>query len=104
MADGVVAFSQLDFRAIRAFDDRAALIASAGEPAASSPAAYLSSVAYAGADKLVAVGIAGTFVSRDGGQRWTQTDTIPLNAVRFSGRTGIAVGPHGRVARADGVE
>jgi photosystem II stability/assembly factor-like uncharacterized protein len=66
------------------------------------PAAYLSGVAYAGdGQRLVAVGLAGTFVSRDGGEHWTQADTIALNAVRFLGRRGVAVGPRGRVAFMD---
>jgi photosystem II stability/assembly factor-like uncharacterized protein len=66
------------------------------------PPAYLSGVAYAGSlARLVAVGTAGTFVSRDGGQSWTQTDTLALNSVRFFGRAGIAVGPRGRIARLD---
>jgi len=68
--------------------------------AAASPAAYLSGVAYAGSkDRVVAVGLAGTFVSGDGGDRWTQIDTVPMNAVRFHGDAGFAVGPRGRVAR-----
>lgn len=72
--------------------------------APSPPQAYLSGVSYAGsAARLVAVGLAGTFVSRDSGLTWTQTDTIAMNSVRFSGRTGIAVGPRGRVARMDGL-
>jgi len=63
------------------------------------PAAYLSGIAYAGdASRLVAVGLAGTFVSRDGGDSWVHTDTVPLNAVRFVGGRGFAVGPRGRVA------
>lgn len=70
-------------------------------PAREPPAAYLSSVAFAGSPAhLVAVGLAGTFVSRDGGDRWTHVDTIPLNAVRYRGTAGFAVGPGGRVARA----
>ena len=70
--------------------------------AALPPAAYLSGVAYAGdARSLVAVGLAGTFVSRDGGERWVQSDTVPLNSVRFARRAGFAVGPRGRVARMD---
>lgn len=70
--------------------------------AASPPAAYLSGVAYAGSpDRLVAVGLAGTFVSRDSGNTWVQTDSVPLNSVRFAGRAGFAVGPRGRVARMD---
>jgi photosystem II stability/assembly factor-like uncharacterized protein len=72
--------------------------------ARASPAAYLSGVSFAGTpERIVAVGLAGTFVSRDSGQTWTQTDTIPLNSVRFSGRTGFAVGPRGRVARVDSI-
>ena len=51
---------------------------------------------------LVAVGLAGTFVSRDSGRTWSQADTVPLNSVRFFGRTGFAVGPGGRVARTGG--
>ena len=74
------------------------------QPAKAPPAAYLSGVAFAGsAERLVGVGIAGTFVSSDGGQTWTQTDTIAMNSVRFSGKTGIAVGPRGRIARTDGI-
>jgi photosystem II stability/assembly factor-like uncharacterized protein len=69
-------------------------------PAAQPPAAYLSGVSYAGSrDRLVAVGLAGTFVSSDGGDRWHQVDTVAMNAVRFQGTTGFAVGPRGRVAR-----
>jgi photosystem II stability/assembly factor-like uncharacterized protein len=68
--------------------------------AAAPPPAYLSGVAYAGTrNRLVAVGLAGTFVSSDGGNRWTQVDTVAMNSVRFHGATGIAVGPRGRVAR-----
>jgi photosystem II stability/assembly factor-like uncharacterized protein len=73
-------------------------------PAKSPPAAYLSGVAYAGsAAVLAAVGLAGTFVSRDSGQSWEQTDTLALNSVRFSGRSGFAVGPRGRVAYTEGI-
>ncbi len=72
--------------------------------AADPPAAYLSGVAYAGdARRLVAVGLAGTFVSRDSGDHWTQTDTVPMNSVRFAGRRGFAVGPRGRVAYTDSI-
>jgi photosystem II stability/assembly factor-like uncharacterized protein len=70
--------------------------------ASSPPAAYLSAVSYAGAARrLVAVGLAGTFVSRDSGRTWTQTDTVALNSVRFARAVGIAVGPRGRIARMD---
>jgi len=64
------------------------------------PGAFLSCVAYAGsADKLVAVGLAGTFVSSDSGETWAQIDSIALNTVKFVGTSGWAVGPQGRVAR-----
>lgn len=69
-------------------------------PAPSSPAAYLSGIAFAGSRaRLVAVGLAGTFVSADSGRTWAQTDTVAMNAVRFAGTTGFAAGPRGRVAR-----
>ena len=68
------------------------------------PAAYLSGVAFAGSPKdVVAVGLAGTFVSRDGGDHWVQRDTVSMNSVRFRGRTGVAVGPRGRIGRTDGI-
>jgi photosystem II stability/assembly factor-like uncharacterized protein len=73
-------------------------------PSEAPPAAYLSGVAYAGvSDRLVAVGLAGSFVSRDGGESWIHTDTVAMNSVRFHGKTGIAVGPRGRIARTDGI-
>ncbi|MHB2032358.1 MAG: WD40/YVTN/BNR-like repeat-containing protein [Gemmatimonadaceae bacterium] len=62
--------------------------------------AYLSGVSYAGnPGTLVAVGLAGTVVSRDGGESWISTDTLPLNVVRFGGGVGLAAGPRGRLAR-----
>jgi photosystem II stability/assembly factor-like uncharacterized protein len=68
--------------------------------AKSPPSAYLSGVAYAGTrERLVAVGLAGSFLSQDGGESWTQTDTVALNSVRFHGRAGVAVGPRGTIAR-----
>ena len=74
------------------------------QPARSPPHAYLSGVSYAGsAASLVAVGLAGTFVSRDSGETWTQSDTIAMNSVRFSGATGVVVGPRGRIAWTNGV-
>ena len=67
--------------------------------ASAPPAAYLSGVAFAGSARdVVAVGLAGTFVSRDGGNSWAQTDSIAMNSVRFRGTAGVAVGPRGRVA------
>ena len=62
--------------------------------------AYLSGVSYAGnAGTVVAVGLAGTVVSRDRGESWISTDTLPLNVVRFGGGVGLAAGPRGRLAR-----
>lgn len=70
--------------------------------AAAPPAAYLSGVAYGGsAAAVVAVGLTGTYVSRDSGQTWTRTDSIALNTVRFHGKRGYAVGPRGRAAFLD---
>ncbi len=69
-------------------------------PAFRPPAAYLSGVSWErGGHRVVAVGLAGTFLSRDSGDTWTQTDTIPLNAVRAMEDAWIAVGPRGRLAR-----
>lgn len=68
--------------------------------AKSPPAAFLSGVAYAGsAARLVAVGLADTFVSADSGDSWTQVDSVALNSVRFHGASGWAAGPRGRIAR-----
>jgi photosystem II stability/assembly factor-like uncharacterized protein len=68
------------------------------------PAAYLSGVAYAGGARIVVgVGLAGTFVSRDSGQSWTQTDTVAMNSVRGARGAVVAVGPRGRIARADSI-
>jgi photosystem II stability/assembly factor-like uncharacterized protein len=63
--------------------------------------AYLSGVAYdAAARQFVAVGLAGTAISRDGGESWVAADTLPLNAVRFGPPGfGVAAGPRGRLAR-----
>jgi photosystem II stability/assembly factor-like uncharacterized protein len=51
-------------------------------------------------EELVAVGLAGTAASRDGGRTWEALDVAPFNAVAFAGpRAGWAVGPKGAVAR-----
>ena len=64
------------------------------------PPAFLSGVSYAGSPaSLVAVGLAGTFVSADSGDSWVQVDSVALNTVKFLGKNGWAVGPRGRVAR-----
>jgi len=49
---------------------------------------------------LVAVGLAGSAISRDAGRTWVSLDETPLNAVAFTdARTGWAVGPKGTVLR-----
>jgi photosystem II stability/assembly factor-like uncharacterized protein len=69
---------------------------------ASSPAGYRSAVAYVPGSKgrsLVAVGLSGTDVSRDGGMAWAQVDTVAYNSVAFASKNvGLAVGPKGRIA------
>ncbi len=68
-------------------------------------AAYLSGVSYAGtANDLLAVGLAGTAWSADGGESWTAVDTLPLNAVRARGAFWAAAGPKGRLGRWSGAE
>jgi photosystem II stability/assembly factor-like uncharacterized protein len=55
--------------------------------------------------ELVAVGLAGTAASRDGGRSWTVLDAMPLNAVAFAAPgTGRAVGPGGAIVRYRGSE
>jgi len=67
------------------------------------PPGYMSAVAYVpGTDgrALVAVGLAGTATSNDGGESWTMVDTVAYNSVAFASRTdGWAAGPRGRIAR-----
>jgi photosystem II stability/assembly factor-like uncharacterized protein len=65
--------------------------------------AFLSGVSYADPGAIVATGLGGTYVSLNGGDAWTQVDTVPLNAVRFRGAgIGLAAGPRGRIARFTG--
>jgi hypothetical protein len=75
------------------------LTADAGEAAAG----YWSGLAYvpgAAATAVVAVGGAGTAVSRDDGRTWAVVDTATLHAVAFAAPdAGWAVGPGGRVVR-----
>jgi photosystem II stability/assembly factor-like uncharacterized protein len=65
------------------------------------PTGYMSGVAYVpGTSTVVAVGLAGTARSDDGGERWTMVDTVGYNGVSFAARDqGWAVGPQGRMAR-----
>lgn len=70
---------------------------------ASSPLGYRSAVAFvpeSSGRRLVAVGLTGTDVSRDGGRTWTPVDSVPYNSVGFAADgSGWAVGPKGRIAR-----
>jgi photosystem II stability/assembly factor-like uncharacterized protein len=67
------------------------------------PQGYMSSVAYipgTSGRSLVAVGLAGTARSDDGGESWTMIDSVPYNSVAFASHdAGWAVGPRGRIAR-----
>lgn len=66
-----------------------------------SPVGFLSSVVH-GSNKdggLVAVGLAGTGVSADGGKAWRALDATPYNTAAFAKTTGWAVGPKGAIAR-----
>jgi photosystem II stability/assembly factor-like uncharacterized protein len=67
------------------------------------PAGYMSGVVYMpGSDgrRLVAVGLAGTASSVDGGESWTMVDSVAYNSVAFaSPDVGWAAGPRGRIAR-----
>ena len=67
------------------------------------PAGYMSGVAFvpgARGRTLVAVGLAGTARSTDGGENWAMLDTVAYNSVAFASRdAGWAAGPRGRIAR-----
>ncbi|HEX6052218.1 MAG TPA: hypothetical protein VFZ21_23295 [Gemmatimonadaceae bacterium] len=64
------------------------------------PPGYMSAVAYVpGTSTLVAVGLAGTARSTNGGDSWTMVDTVAYNSVGFANKSrGWAVGPRGRIA------
>lgn len=68
---------------------------------AASPAGYRSAVAYVPGTEgrtLVAVGLSGTDISRDGGLSWRQVEGVAYNSVQFaSPAAGWAVGPKGRI-------
>jgi photosystem II stability/assembly factor-like uncharacterized protein len=69
---------------------------------ATSPAGYRSAVAFVpgfAGQRLVAVGLSGADTSSDGGRTWAVMDTTAYNSVQFSGTSGYAVGPKGRVAK-----
>ena len=62
--------------------------------------ARVAAAAQGSSGMLVAVGLGGTGVSRDGGRTWHAADTLTLHSASFAGwGTGWAVGPGGRVLR-----
>jgi photosystem II stability/assembly factor-like uncharacterized protein len=67
------------------------------------PAGYMSGVAFLPASRgrqLVAVGLAGTARSDDGGESWTMVDTVGYNSITFAANgDGWAAGPRGRIAK-----
>ncbi|HTE46477.1 MAG TPA: hypothetical protein VK636_14585 [Gemmatimonadaceae bacterium] len=67
------------------------------------PRAYLSGVAYVPSTNgrsMIAVGLAGTARSIDGGDTWTMVDTVAYNSVAFASRKdGWAAGARGRIAK-----
>src|SRR5579884_3681208 len=67
------------------------------------PPGYMSAVAYVpgtSGQALVAVGLAGTARSLDGGNRWEMVDSVAYNSVAFAARdAGWAAGPRGRIAK-----
>lgn len=71
------------------------------EPIGAKPVGFLSSIVAGPSNDggLVAVGLAGTGVSRDGGRTWTALDDTPYNTAGFAKTTGWAVGPKGVIAR-----
>jgi photosystem II stability/assembly factor-like uncharacterized protein len=68
-----------------------------------SPAGYRSAVAFLPGITgrvLVAVGLTGTDISRDGGGSWLNVDSVAYNSAAFATPSrGWAVGPAGRIAR-----
>jgi photosystem II stability/assembly factor-like uncharacterized protein len=67
------------------------------------PEGYMSGVAIVpgtNGRSLVAVGLAGTAQSTDGGESWRMVDTVAYNSVAFASRDdGWAAGPRGRIAK-----
>ena len=73
------------------------------QPKGSMPPGYMSGVAIVpgtNGRSLVAVGLAGTAQSTDGGESWKMVDTVAYNSVAFASRTdGWAAGPRGRIGK-----
>ena len=65
---------------------------------------FLSSVVRGPGRSVVAVGLAGTGISIDGGRTWKAIDTTPYNTAGFASGGGWAVGPKGVIARWEGTK
>ncbi len=64
------------------------------------PAGFRSAVSAINKDTVLAVGPTGEDISHDGGERWTQIDSLNLNAIAVLDEHNIwAVGPKGMIAR-----
>lgn len=74
-------------------------------PDGAPPVGYFSGAAWlphAATPTVVAVGLAGTVRSTDGGRSWTTVDSVAYNSVAFAApNVGWAVGPRGRIAKWD---
>ncbi len=75
----------------------------------SQPAGFRECVAYipnTSGDVLVTVGPSGSDISFDGGQAWTEIDTVGYHSVSFSHSSGAgwAVGANGKIARFAGLK
>jgi photosystem II stability/assembly factor-like uncharacterized protein len=69
-------------------------------PKGTPPAGFRSAVAYLTDAKLwIATGPSGSDISLDNGADWKQFDSTGYNALAFSGASGWAVGPRGRIAK-----
>jgi len=100
-----------DYRLAREGDDHAVRSDDGGlswriVPASPGVTGYWSGLSYvpgAGRPVAVAVGGAGTTISRDDGATWTRVDSTEYNAVSFAAPdAGWAVGPRGRIAHWQG--
>lgn len=67
------------------------------------PAGFMSAAAFIPGTRgrsLVAVGLAGTAQSLNGGESWVMVDSVAYNSVAFASRdAGWAAGPRGRIAK-----
>ena len=89
-----------DYQNPKAADHTAALTQDGGRTwKAVAGLSYRSCAAWLGAEVFVAVGTAGSDVSRDGGKTWAHFSDINLNAVAAGGDAVWAVGPKGVILK-----